>query len=117
MLRNSSIKAVAVFKEKFADDILSVETDFEYALACYSLVLAKFDSHADLIDMAVDKAIFSLLEFAHACAIFSRSDLHNHLLRELVHFCRGGFAQTRFFEVSLAGVCETLAQNFTLSRD
>lgn len=117
MLRNSSIKAVAVFKEKFACDILSVESDFEYALACYSLVMTKFDSHADLVSQAGDEAIFCLIEFANACAVYSRFDLHSSLLKELAHEARKSSAQTRFFEVSLSGVCETLAKNFNLSRD
>lgn len=42
MLKHSSKKAVVVFKQKFSDDILALETDFEYALACFSLLLAEF---------------------------------------------------------------------------
>jgi len=42
MLSNSSKRAAVVFKEKFTVDILSVEADFEYAHACFTLLLARF---------------------------------------------------------------------------
>ena len=42
MLKNSSKKAIVVFKEKFNSDILSLETDFEYAHACFTLLMTKF---------------------------------------------------------------------------
>lgn len=44
MLKHSSKKAIVVFKEKFSEDILALETDFEYAHACFSLLLSEFTS-------------------------------------------------------------------------
>lgn len=45
MLKHSSKKGIVVFKEKFSEDILSLETDFEYAHACFSLLLTEFTTN------------------------------------------------------------------------
>jgi hypothetical protein len=60
MLKHSSKKAIVVFKEKFSEDILALETDFEYAHSCFSLLLAEFTSSLTVSE-AVNKSSNRLL--------------------------------------------------------
>jgi len=60
MLKHSSKKAMVVFKEKFIEDILALETDFEYAHCCFSLILAEFTSNLTVSE-AINKSSSRLL--------------------------------------------------------
>jgi hypothetical protein len=66
---------------------------------------------------AHESAVTALLEFANACAVYSRFDLHQMVLSELAPAVRDSSLKTRFLEVSLAGICESLIQNLSKAKE
>lgn len=102
MLKHSSKRAVVVFKQKFTDDILNLETDFEYAHACFSLLLSEFTTSLSVTEAITNSnhrllAQLALFEFAEACAVYSRFDLHESILSQLTQSAaRDPVTKTRF---------------------